>query len=797
VCLIILSDAQPIMKWFNAFNHVSVGTGLVSMVLMVLAAVATAAPTPNLDCVKAEENRPKELASPVEPANPQTVDGLATTDSTTSLPLPIIAPAASQTCPTTPEKTVNAAALLAEGEIVAQQPQAQTNPESNPNLTSPAATPKPPALQAFPRRRVDPKRVNPFTTTLLLNETTISHLSNWQVIPGVNSGTNRSTNPSFDGLLRLDSRVYEQLQNNVLTVDQLGYYLQLRTFQRSREITTLRIAPETLLGFQIQYSFMGACLPGFNANAGPNDICSYTPGLQFSRYDSTTFAPTQVTQTSFVGDIVTPESIAAIRQPGFQRGANGQQIGFDLFFPNAGTIPGNDQATESQVDREENIRDGLIGVFSRVRQVVQANSEKAVLGRTIKGLAAVAPNSDPLLASIWQPGVWMLPDAIPNLQGNGKPVNPNINPNLFFAANNARLPLGSLTLYHAGFSVAASLTPAQGNQRPPGRFDGVWIGLTPVLDRTLRVDQFLQPTGDLRIIAANGGEGGTGSLVINGIPLSANNLADIYSQTYLTFFSRNVNRVTQQSYRETTSYVPHLSYTGNITSNQALWRYFTGVIASRDPKFYIGSDYNRRFAGGWQFQTAGVGYTNPDPDYYSLVTATLSNTQRIGRLGNISFSAGFNYAIDRNTQIDRFVIDNDASSVALSARANFRPFSIGILGIVGGLLPNSQDSSVTLDARLRLHEYVSLVGYWSPYNQNSSFSRLGAGLQIRWGKGINSPTFNFTWANNRYNFGSDPFSNQIVNSENIFSVRIRFGTPQNPFDATTSERLRQQRPGQL
>lgn len=41
---------------------------------------------------------------------------------------------------------------------------------------------------------------------------------------------------------------------------------------------------------------------------------------------------------SNVGDIVTPESLEFMKLPGFQRGANDQELGIDFFFPNPGFL---------------------------------------------------------------------------------------------------------------------------------------------------------------------------------------------------------------------------------------------------------------------------------------------------------------------------------------------------------------------------------------------------------------------------------------------------------------------------
>lgn len=51
--------------------------------------------------------------------------------------------------------------------------------------------------------------------------------------------------------------------------------------------------------------------------------------------------------------------------------------------------------------------------------------------------------------------------------------------------------------------------------------------------------------------------------------------------------------VTSNTFTEKTNYYPHLSFTGNITSYNSVFRYYASAIAAQDLKLYVGADYTR------------------------------------------------------------------------------------------------------------------------------------------------------------------------------------------------------------
>lgn len=648
-------------------------------------------------------------------------------------------------------------------------------------------------------RVVPEAQINPFTTTLLLNNTSISHLTEWEALGGYNFGDSQNDNFIFDGVIKLNSSITESItRSNILTIDQKGIYAQLRTVRQFREVDVTRFEPQTLTGLQIQLSLTAPCIGESSATTAQ---CTYTPGLVTDRnsIDPQFLVPTRIEQTADVFDVVTPESLAAIELPGFQTGANGQQVGIDLYFPNGGALPGNSQSDRTTIERSETIEDTPALTISRIRQIVKANDSQAVIARTIHGWTGILDDDNTGINSIWQLGAYLLPDVKPQLEGGVNPVNNNINKNLFLAANNTRTPLNSFTVYQAGMgrSPSPKIPPKDFRDLPSVNYNSIWIGLSPIVDRTFSSDVRYNPTGVQQIISASGGEGGANAnvgfvSVVDGQGFSTNDFQDFYTQIYLTFFNQDVDLVSSTRLTEKTTYYPHISFTGNITGSEDVLRYYAGLIPANRTKAYLGLDYTRNTLNGWVVNAGAIGYINPDRDYYSQLLGSVGKKITFNRNSNLILSTAFNYALDRETKIGSTVIISPASYVTLGATANLGDVRVGLTNYFGDLLPDSIENTLLANIELRVNRNLILSAYYTPINNNSSRSRYGASANVRLGRSYNSPSLIFSWANNEYDFGSDPAGRELLTTDDVFSVVLKIGQPSNPFDAETSERIRQE-----
>ena len=632
-----------------------------------------------------------------------------------------------------------------------------------------------------PRSIQNEKNISIFTTNMSLNGTQINHLTKWQLSTGANFAD--KTNAYFDvnGLIRINSQLEESLtKDNIFTVEQRSSYIQFQTARKKREITVNKIEPRTVLGTEIQLSMIGSCLDA-NNNAGSQ--CTYLPGLvtDKSTIPESTLFPSKILQNSKFGDVVSPESVEAMKQPGFQKGANGDQYGIDLYFPNAGSTYGNAQSNQTSVSRTEDIENTLVGIYSNVRRIVRANHKEAVIGRTVRGFGAIAGDKNALLNSAFQLTGLLLPDADPQIEGSDKPYNKNINVNLFFAANNTRIPANSYTFYHSGIGKAKSPYKDANNvnQIPAANFDSIWIGVSPVKKYTFSSKSRYELTSPAKILSAAGAEGGLNSNIniasnINGQNFSNYLMKDFYSQIYLQVFSHDANFHTTTKFIEETNFYPHISITGNITTLNNIWKYYGGMIGGEKINAYVGTDFTQYTKDGWTFSGGAIGYTNPDNDYYSQVLGNVSKKISLGKNSNLVLSTGFNYAIDRKAEIDRFIVKSPGSSVTLGARANLGDVSLGLVNYFGALLPNSIANTLLADVSWKLSNNFLISGYYTPINESNNRSRFGASARWKLGDKQNSPILSFGWNNNEYNLGSDPLGNKLGATDNVFSIMLKF-----------------------
>lgn len=627
---------------------------------------------------------------------------------------------------------------------------------------------------------VDKQKINSFTTTLILNGIPINHLTEWQTLSGYEFGKDKS-NLVVNSLLQIDSKIEENLtSNNIFTVEQTGQYLQLQTVRNLRKVKIDKIEPQIMTSLGIQMSLTADCIfPGSNSQ----DKCTYTPGLVTDRnsIDRDFLVPNRIISTSNVGDVVSPESLRAIAQPGFQTGSSDRSFGVDLFFPNAGSFSSNNPTDKTSITRTEEIDYKPALNFSKVRQIVKANDQKAVIGLTIRGWTEILDDKNTLLNSAIQMGSEFLPDVEPHIQGSLNKVNENINKNLFIASVNNRIPEQSYTIYLAGFGEANSLKSSTTDIKhtPAAKFNSIWIGISPVTKHSFTSRVRYQPTGEQKIVAATGTEGGAEqdlSLIskVNDRVFSTAQFKDFYSQIYLTYLNQDVNLNTNHTLTEKTNYYPHISFSGNITGSQNVFRYYSGIIFADDLKPYIGLDYTKNTLNDWTYTASAIGYINCDREHYSQILGSISKKINLTKNTNLVISTTFNY-VPNLEHPKKAAIITPESAIALSAKANFANLSIGLVNFFGGILPDSIDNSLLANLEIKLSPNINLSAYFTPINENSSRSRYGANAQLRLANSKNSPLLILNWCQNEYNFGTTPSGQNLKTAENIFSITLKLG----------------------
>jgi hypothetical protein len=664
---------------------------------------------------------------------------------------------------------------------------------------APALSTPPPTND--PRYLISPRNVNldqalPLSTQVVIDEVPFTHRSQFEITGGADFGQQRSTNPGFVGNALTGANIQESVsKDRVYRIDYRSFYGRVRTVRQQREISTSTVAPETALGNRQQISLVADCLPGIANNPGiPGQLCSYLPGLKTDEtaINPQTLLPTRFLAPSRFGDTVTPESLAAMQAPGFQSGANGQDLGLDLYFPLVGTRPGNSQSTEGTVERLESIFDVPAINAGRIRQVIVTNGQQNALGRTVRGFTYPGSTYNLALNSGVQLLSELLPDIEPSVSPGVKGRPTSISRNLFLAANNNRSPENSFTAYQAG--LGNSTTPTDTRSIPTANYNSFWIGISPVISRQAFARTTYQTTGPERVTLFSGGEGGIESNVsvvtaIGGTSLNSFNLTNAYSQAYLTLYERDVNTLNSVVLRENTTYHPHISFAGNVTTANSVLRYYSGAIfntgygqQASQLHGYVGGDFTSVGAGGLNYGLAAIGYLNPTPEYYSRIAANVSQRVNLGRnpAYNLVFASGINYAIDGSSNLDAFNFRSGNSFLNVGATANIGPVSLGANYFIPTGLPNQIDTLLSTNVSFKVVDGLVLSGYYTPINENISRSTIGASASLRLGKDYNSPTLSLSWNRNEIDFGRGGTS-QIGYADNVYGIYFRFGAPSNPF----------------
>ncbi len=642
---------------------------------------------------------------------------------------------------------------------------------------------------------VDKNQLPPFFTVFPLNGTLISHLTEGQVSVGYEFGNGLNDNFLINGLYTIKSQVKQSIsQDNVFVSDQKGLYLQLQTVPDNRTITLTRVDPQTVNGLQFQLSFTGSCSVAGRFNTpDPSAQCSLTPALVSDRssIDPRTLQTTRIFQLGSFGDLVSPESLAILAQPGFQGvDAKGQAIGLDLLFPNTGSFDGNSQSDQSSITRFEDLNNTYTLGLYRLRQVYKSNAKKAVLGRTIHGFTGILFDQNFPVNLAVQGAAQIFPDFVPDLKGNSDlPAITRLNQSLIFSANNTRLPERSFVIYQIGYGE--SKHPQKNQKKEPGAtFNSLWIGLSPITKRSFSTSSEFVVTSPSRITEAVGSEGGSGS---TDTPLSVLSLANLgntvnsilssdlssfYTQGYFTFFETNVNRITESQLIEKNTYYPHISLTGNMTESNSVFRYYVGVITAPEPKVYLGVDYTNDLLKDLRLSTSIIGYLNPDRDYYSKAESRLEKTFRFSPSLSLSLFSNFRYVFDQ--------VADSGSGFFSNPVDNFVSFGVtGRIGIVSAgitqfldVLPSSVPSGTGFNLSIDLAEHGSLSGYFVPQRGVTNYGVLAL---LKLNPNPNAPTLSISWNRAIFDFGFDAFNNALNATEDKFQILFRFGAPANPF----------------
>ena len=669
-------------------------------------------------------------------------------------------------------------------------PELITAPTNTPAVP-PANTPIPPKPLSTKDPRfiiapqvLDPKVVDPFSTQFILNGNKVSHFTSTVVTAGFESGNFRTNDLSFDVYKLIGARnVQSVTADRVVRVNSQLEVVGVRSVAQNQEISVSVAKPQTLLGFREQISLDGNCLDGSGR------ICTFLPGIKIddSVIDPRKLQPTGARITSQFGDVVSPASVASIREPGFQGGANGQNFGIDLYIPAVGLIdpPAGSPPPILTGERRETFNTGVAVNYTRMNQNFATNGKESTLGRTIRSLNYINGDRNQLVNAV----VNVLGQVLPEFERGIAPGEPGarivVNPNLYRAANSVRIPDNSLTVYQAGTGYAASR--GSDPRIPPGaNHQAIWVGMTPVVEREFTRDYKYITLREPRIVASGGGEGGTlpVDVNLNGFGFNSGGLQNAYGQGYVTVFNRDVSRVDTDTIRQRTDYYPHISFTGTNLTENTLWRYYTGAIVNAgfqpktasNIKAYVGSDYSIVNPRGLSFSVGGIGYLNPDPEYSTQLFANATQSIALGSnpRNNLVFGFNANYIVDGSITLQSLPIRSAQSFVNAGIALNFGDISIGGTQFFGNLLPDSVENKTIFNLGWKVTNRLKVGAFVSAFDRNISTNPFGANVSYDLDPNSNS-TLYLGWNSAEIDFRRTLGPTSNIYKDNTISVSLRYG----------------------
>ncbi|QQA43906.1 hypothetical protein [Pelagovum pacificum] len=639
----------------------------------------------------------------------------------------------------------------------------------------------------------EPPAVAPLTTSFVLNGTPLNFGTDYVADYGASFGDSRNAVPLMSLTVTLEDSLEESISGGLFRRHQTGRYLMLRTVPEERRITTVLDEEIDLTGTTTRLTLTGRCfLPG----SDPDAYCSYTPGLSSSQVDidPDTLLPRNFNADSDFGTEIDRATHEALKADGFQRGAPGSDevVGLSIELPNSGFVYSTARADRNGIERTEDVDSWPMLSFAEIDQNLYSNSTSAALDRTIRGAVLLPADDWDSTAVLMQTLAWMLPGYDAELAPDQADPRLNISNNLFYAANNIRLPENGYTVFHTATAWGdhALTPPTRASETPVAWGQGVWVGYSPVtkISRTSR--SRIVTTSDPVVEQQSFRQAGVTYDVDQDIAGTIS-ILDIATQELAQFDITNIQDIfvqsgsivtSQEAIRRITtleeydySYVPHLSFSGNRTDGTSVLRYYTGVLVGDSPNAYVGGDYTLNTESGLQASLGATFYSEPTYDHYSYVNAALSKRYDLQR-GQLSLGIAGSAELERpelDGTVDPAVEGDNIVDLTSVYTEGAGTYSLRQRFANVGNDEDERTESTTLGYAFRVNPNLSVNYEVTPWSTEDSYFSSRAGLDYRFAEMSGQPVLSVQYARIDYDYGTDNVGGDLTDTEETLFATLK------------------------
>jgi hypothetical protein len=397
---------------------------------------------------------------------------------------------------------------------------------------------------------------------------------------------------------------------------------------------------------------------------------------------------------------------------------------------------------------------------------------------------------------LMQLAAWLLPSAPAAVDYSAGTPNSRVSNNMFSALANARVPANSFTMFQTGRAdvVHATTPPRSAAETPVAQYWGFWMGMSQVRDVTTRNRTQIIPVGErISINDPIFRQGGLGTpfedLVDLGVTMfdqiddsvtavDFQNIDDLFIQVGLDVSTQEAIR--RMTSTETTAYklVPHLSFSGNRTGGEQVFRYYTGVVLADETTAYVGADYTLSTESGWNAYARMDIYTKSIQDYVSEAELRASRTFTINPQRQFTIGAGAVAALDdfetmaNGTGLG--IGDNDMRADFVG-RWREGPLDMTIRQRYSQATGSDDwQESTTFGVSYAASNTISLTAQITPYSTEDSYVEAALGVNMRLAEGANAPTLQAQYSRATYDVGTDGNGDRRSTTNDIFGAQIQF-----------------------